>query len=372
VIMLALLLIAGSAALLLAVFFQLAGATKTSITEVPVGEHPIAVAVSERTNRTYVANYESSSVSVIDSLTEEKIADIAVGPFPESIAILEDFNQIYVAHGGQNGTQVSVIDGSNNSVVKNIFIGQNRIGLAVNDETNELLVGHWNYPSGSLVVINGTTNEVTRRVSISNASEVVAFDPESDIVYMLNGGDGREIIIRGLSYVSVNYFSLPSNNSAGGFIEIDPATERVYILKRTQEVGETDGMSVPAGTLFALASNSLEVIAALNVTSPSGMAIDGISNIVYVSNSWNSSVYVIDGETMQVVREITLSGIPGALEVDEDTGKLFVAVPGSNTISVLELDPARVPEFPTAAALVATVSIFAALIALRSRASIIR
>jgi YVTN family beta-propeller protein len=134
----------------------------------------------------------------------------------------------------------------------------------------------------------------------------------------------------------------------------------------TQENAETGGMSVPTGTLFALDSRSLDVVGALNITTPSGMAIDSESSTIYVSNSWNSSVYIVDGQTMQVVREIALSGEPGILDVDEGTGRHFITLPTSNAVSMLDLDPARVPEFPALIAFVAAVGGLAALIALRS------
>ena len=50
---------------------------------IPVGTNPQGVAVNEATNKIYVANYNSNSVSIIDGVTNTVETTIGVGNFQE-------------------------------------------------------------------------------------------------------------------------------------------------------------------------------------------------------------------------------------------------------------------------------------------------
>ena len=84
------------------------------IGNVTVGTGPSAVAVNPITNKIYVANAGSSTVSVVDG-TNNATGTIPVGTNPSAIAINAATNKIYVTNRG-NGT-VTVIDGADNSAV---------------------------------------------------------------------------------------------------------------------------------------------------------------------------------------------------------------------------------------------------------------
>ncbi len=93
---------------------------------IPVGDGPIAVAVNEATNRIYVANYGSNSVSVIDGATGNLIGSpIAVGDAPDAVAVNEATNRIYVAN--LDSGSVSVIDGATGNLIGSpIAVGAGR------------------------------------------------------------------------------------------------------------------------------------------------------------------------------------------------------------------------------------------------------
>ena len=74
----------------------------------------MAVAVNETTNKAYVVNHNSNSVTVIDGKTGTVIATIQTGTGPESIAVNPLTNRVYVANSGENS--ITVIDGANGTV----------------------------------------------------------------------------------------------------------------------------------------------------------------------------------------------------------------------------------------------------------------
>jgi YVTN family beta-propeller protein len=111
------------------------------------GEGPSDLAVNEVSNRLYVANRGSNSVSVIDYFISNEgkfknttIASIPVQKYPSSIAINPSTNRIYVANYYSN--TVSVIDGSSNIVIDTIKVGSNPSSIAINPSTNRIYVAN--------------------------------------------------------------------------------------------------------------------------------------------------------------------------------------------------------------------------------------
>ena len=86
------------------------------------GQQPMAVAVNEVTNKAYVVNHNSSSVTVIDGKTRTVIATVKTGAGPESIAVNPVTNRVYVANSGESS--VTVIDGATDTVVGHRAHGQ--------------------------------------------------------------------------------------------------------------------------------------------------------------------------------------------------------------------------------------------------------
>src|SRR5688572_8920050 len=85
-----------------------------------VGANPIAVAVNAVTNKVYVANSDSDTVTVVNAGTGGT-ATVAVGDRPFWVAINVDTNTIYVAN--RNSSNVTLIDGATDTVVATAATG---------------------------------------------------------------------------------------------------------------------------------------------------------------------------------------------------------------------------------------------------------
>src|SRR5438094_5838335 len=103
---------------------------------IPTGQQPMAVAVNETTNKAYVINHNSSSVTVIDGKTRTVIATVKTGAGPEGIAINPLTNRVYVANPGDSS--VTVIDGATDTVTATVRAGSYPQALAVNTATNKI------------------------------------------------------------------------------------------------------------------------------------------------------------------------------------------------------------------------------------------
>src|SRR5207237_5657098 len=88
-----------------------------ALAEIPVGEHPIDVAVSSDGTRAVVTNWLSDSVSVL-RVSESGIASegtIPVGDEPRGIALSRDGRRAFVALEGEDA--VAVVDLQEKKVV---------------------------------------------------------------------------------------------------------------------------------------------------------------------------------------------------------------------------------------------------------------
>ncbi|MBC2722520.1 MAG: YncE family protein, partial [Desulfosporosinus sp.] len=85
--------------------------------------NPMGVGVNPTTNRIYVTNWASHSVSVIDGFTHIVIGTIRVSSYPEGVNVNSTTNLVYITNHASNN--VSVIDGSNNTIRGTIELNEN-------------------------------------------------------------------------------------------------------------------------------------------------------------------------------------------------------------------------------------------------------
>ena len=93
---------------------------QVTLATVPAGNSPVGMAVNSLTNKSYVANSDDNTVTVIDGATNNTTT-VAVGIYPSAVVVNPATNQIYVANSCGNdpscvslGT-VTVIDGATNN-----------------------------------------------------------------------------------------------------------------------------------------------------------------------------------------------------------------------------------------------------------------
>jgi YVTN family beta-propeller protein len=168
------------------------GNTTQFVKTIPVGITPDAIAVNRVTDKIYVANLNSGTVSIIDG-TNNTVRNVKVGVLPGAIAINSKTNMIYVANYGIDpkvNDTVSVIDGWNNAV-STIPVGHYPYAIAVNTVTNKIYVT--NYGSGTISVIDGTNNEVNT-VKVGGGPIAGAVNSLTIMIYIGNSGIGGLVI----------------------------------------------------------------------------------------------------------------------------------------------------------------------------------
>src|SRR5512145_74001 len=110
---------------------------------IPVGTDPLGVAISPDGSRAYVTNSnygDTGSVSVIDTAKNKVVSTVNVGYkyYPCGIAVAPDGKKLFVADRDING--ISVIDTATNTVLATVPAGIRPLGVAVSPDGKKAYV----------------------------------------------------------------------------------------------------------------------------------------------------------------------------------------------------------------------------------------
>ncbi len=324
------------------------GATN-STTTVTVGTNPFVLAVNPVTNKIYVANSSSNNVTVIDGATNSTttITDPNAS-YPRAVAVNPVTNKIYVANCGYvclgtgNGN-VTVIDGATQSTTT-VRAGTAPLNVAVNPVTNKVYVP--NYFSANVTVIDGATNSTTT-VSAGNRPGNVAVNPVTNKIYVTNYGTNNVTVIDGATN-STTTVTDPNASYPNG-VAVNPVTNKIYVVNCGGSpwcLGSGNGNV----TVIDGATNSTTTVTDPNATAPWNVAVNPVTNKIYVADEFSSNVTVIDGATNST---ITVSGPnasqPRFVAVNPVNNKIYVANSYSNNVTVI--DEAQVQPIPLVTAI---------------------
>jgi YVTN family beta-propeller protein len=144
--------------------------------------------------KVYVTNWDSNSVSVIDTVTNKVIATEPVGKGPNGVAVTPDGSKVYVANSGEYSSgYVSVIDTATDNITANVPVGREPIGVAITPDGSKVYVT--NFYSNNVFVIDTSNDNVTATVPVGNSPFGVAVTPYGTAVYVANEGSGSVSVI---------------------------------------------------------------------------------------------------------------------------------------------------------------------------------
>lgn len=146
-----------------------------------VGTNPYSLAYSN--NKIYITNGPASSVAVINESDFTSVKEISVGVYPQEI-IAYDGN-IYVANnslwGGDSDSTVTVINSETDEVINTITVKPDPSSLAISNE-GDLLIG---CPSGIIykVELQAFTKVDSFEISDLGFGKDISVDKNSDMIY---------------------------------------------------------------------------------------------------------------------------------------------------------------------------------------------
>jgi len=277
-------------------------------------------------------------------------ANVGTIPIQESgaaltaVAVDQSRNLVFAEVGlGSGEVVVQVISAANQTVVNTITLYHafNPEGLAFNPASDMLYAVTLCSdvpPSYSLCSGPGELYAVSLKsmTIVANVTQAapwgVAFDPVTNMIYVINGNGngGGDVAGHSLSVVDASTYGVVANvhvdgTDWGGAVAVDPVTNMIYV---TEEA--TPGVTVVDGS-----NNSVIATVAVPGSTPTGIAVDPDTNTVYVANYDSHSVSVIDGAENYVTATILVGKHPFGVAVDPGTDAIFVSDSSASGVAVI-------------------------------------
>jgi YVTN family beta-propeller protein len=167
-------------------------ATDHVVRKIPVGGvNPYGMALSASGNTLYTANVDeadnrSSTVSVIDLLTNTVTAVIAGFNASEGVAVSPDGGTAYAA--SINTNVLSIIDATTRVVTRTANVGAGPQGVMVSPDGFAIYTA--NSGAGTVSVVDATSFVLTRTVQVGTTPAELAFSPDGRHVYVSNFDSG--------------------------------------------------------------------------------------------------------------------------------------------------------------------------------------
>ena len=297
---------------------------------IPVhGIGPWGIAYNPVNNNLYVANSESSTVSVISGSSNSVVSSILVGRHPISIAYIPPSNKLYVTNALSN--DVTVINGATNKVIKNIPVGGIPIGIAYNPSNNDAYVA--NGGNNSVSVIDTSIDSVIRTISLDTVLPppslfeplFVAYDSTNGGMYV--SGYPQVSVINSATNADVMDKRMPppiADSVAYGLV-YSPISNRIYVavygsdvvVRLNPETNQFEGSAITVGD------------------APASIGRNPSNNNLYVTNSDSGSVSVINPTTNVVTGTIPAGLTPAGIAFNSNNNHIYVTNYGTNTVSVI-------------------------------------
>jgi YVTN family beta-propeller protein len=168
----------------------------TLVTTLEVGLQPIAATYDSTNNEVYVANSNSSNVSIIDAAMNSVLGAIPVGDGPLAIAFDSGQNELFVANDLSNNT--TIVSTASNEVVGSVTVGDQPDGAAYNPSLGIVAVadegsGH----SGQVSIILDSNNTVVATVQVGNGTDPVgvAWDSANGFEYVADANASKVTVV---------------------------------------------------------------------------------------------------------------------------------------------------------------------------------
>ena len=282
----------------------------TMVATIPVGNNPVAIAVTPDKNKLYVANQGDSTISNFNTIdrSPRNNPPIALSAAPLWLVARSDSQRVYVLEGDSNGTVAtldttatagpdSVIDSSISAPGASYMVYdglKNRVYIPANDPQS----------GGELVVVDVSQSipQVLARVPLPAPGVAVAALPDGSRAYAASNGPSQTTTIGTISSVQANTptpgtatYTFDPNSVIGPFPQLG--------MSLTISSGANDGFD---GTFIVTGASSTTFQVANTTSSDSNIARTAIGT------NFLPQVTVINTSGNSVKTTITMPAVPAA------------------------------------------------------------
>lgn len=327
----------------------------TVVATINTGISPTSIAITPNGRVAYVTNSNNFDVTGQDSISvlnlrnntlTQTINDVSFDQ-PSSVTLNAAGTRAYVTNS--NSTTVSVIDTSTNQVTNVITGFNNPSAFAITPSGRFAYVSNFGTNTISMVDLN-TNMIVGSPITVGQAPTALAVSPNGAFVYAVSAVDGEPntgtlSVIRTSDNMVANTitgFSGPSGitlSSNGQFAyvsnfgnsDFDPVGSTVSVVNlSTQEIVSTIDVGLQPTDVAITSNGRLAYVANFNTFSNDSTNPDIVPG--------QGTVNIIDTRTNQVVAPtIAVGQSPSAIELSPNNQFAYVTNSTSNTVDVIQL-----------------------------------
>jgi len=269
-----------------------------------VGGYPTGVSVSPDGNKVYVANWGDGTISVISTAADTVLATIPVTGFPEGVDVSPNGKKLYVVNNDGSGI-VSVINTTTYLVIDTIAAGaEYSEGIAVSTDGSKVYVA--DYQNNTVNVIDTLTNTVSATIPVSNEPFGIAVSPDGKKVYVANSSENLVSVINTANNTGIDTIEVGSYPMG---LTVSPDGSKVYVANN----GTNPSVSV-------ISTSTETVTATISIVTSGGepyaLSVSPDGAKLYVTNiggGTDSTVTIINTATNTISSEISVDGYPYSL-----------------------------------------------------------
>jgi len=342
--------------------------------EIPVGAHPIAVAVDESAERAFIINSGDNTVSIISTATGRPIAitPVAVGPvalatdaharrvFVLSSGLQTQIQGQYVSHATTGKpAMVSALSSDTGRVLWTTPVGTTPTDIIVDQQRDRVFVNDFGFPTrsstfsrGGINVLDATTGRLLHRAVVGFPAPFhIAVDTSVGHVF-IEGNDVSlldEATLRPLQVISlaappgvllvdgrahrlcvldtanarVNIIDTRNGNLVSTTISLGTHPTAATVDRRNGHVFVVEGGLPGRVGMFREADGRLLRVTPVG-SDPQAIAIDAYSGRAIVANRMSGTVTIFDTRTGRINRIVPVGRDPIAVAIGARTHHAFV------------------------------------------------
>jgi YVTN family beta-propeller protein len=230
---------------------------------------------------------------------------------------------LYVSNEGSSN--ISVIDRDLKRVIHNVFVGTKPFALAADRRRKRIYIA--DREDGVLYEMDMVGSQLTRATEIEFVDEPVHIEPvpQEDVYLVLNYGSHRVYIMDSFTSEIIETIDVPEQPIDAVY---SPFYDRVFVL--CQRWGMLAALDVSTRPVVVDTTFRVE-------QQPMGLAIDDTAEWLFISNSGSIDFTVFEIRRMAVERTLPIGTGAGDVVFDPSSRRLYIGM--IDTREILCLDP---------------------------------
>lgn len=232
---------------------------------------------------------------------------------------------------------VYVLSGKDLSVVDSIALGKHTpFGVAINNKTQTLYVGHSLQQSISAIDLKTKKQTIIPSGREKSKIREIAVDETSNLVYVSDHGDPSIWVIDGSNNSYKQTIAAPGSSLLG--LNVDNQRGRLY----------SSDSETMEGNIMVYDTKDHNLIAKWKTWSycPLNIAIDKTNNRLFVSQSNDNNITILDGQTGDIINKVYLGydASPIGLVYDSKNNLVYVANRNKKEVAIIDMKDYKVLE----------------------------